>query len=102
MILEKTIKLIKQIYQESEIVPPKLTKVVVGLGYTGVEISTPALKPILGLASTLSSIIKATDCSKIEFAGNITTRNLSELLNWAYEPPSLKKIIGIYKHIIKE
>lgn len=108
MILEKTIKLIKQIYQENEIVPPKLTKVVVGLGYTGVEVLAPASKPILGLASTLSSIINATDCSKINFAGNVTTRNLSELLNWACEPPSLKKIIGIAalnaasQHILKK
>ncbi|MHA2036373.1 MAG: Rossmann-like domain-containing protein [Promethearchaeota archaeon] len=95
MILEKTVKLIKETYDKYDIIPPTLSRVVVGLGYTGVEISSKEFKPILGLASTLSSIINATDCSKIEYAGEVTNNNLSELLKWACESPSLKKVIGI-------
>jgi uncharacterized protein (DUF4213/DUF364 family) len=95
MILEKTVKLIKQFYKIHEIVPPKITKVVVGLGYTGVEVSANSLEPVLGLASTLPSIVNITDCTKIEFAGSLTNRTLLELLNWSYELPSIKKIVGI-------
>ncbi len=95
MILEKTVDLIQQIYKIHKIVPPKVTSVVIGLGYTGVEVSAHAFKPFLGLAATLPSIIKANDCSKINFAGSLTDKTLLELLNWSYEPPSLKKIIGI-------
>ncbi|MFX1600666.1 MAG: Rossmann-like domain-containing protein [Promethearchaeota archaeon] len=95
MILEKTVKLIKQIYKIHKIVPPKVTNVVIGLGYTGVEVTAYAYEPFLGLASTLQSIINRTDCSKINFAGNLTNQPISELLNWSLELPSLKKIIGI-------
>lgn len=95
MILEKTVALVKHIYQVNGINPPKVTNVVIGLGYTGVEVSGYSKKPSLGLASTLSSVINSTDCSKINFAGNLTNRKLSELLEWSYLSPSLKKIIGI-------
>ncbi|MFX1572521.1 MAG: Rossmann-like domain-containing protein [Promethearchaeota archaeon] len=95
MILEKTVKDIKQIYKIHKIPLPKVTNIVIGLGYTGVEVSVHAFKPFLGLAATLPNIIKTTDCNKIKFAGNLTKKNLSELLNWSYEPLSLKKIIGI-------
>jgi len=95
MILEKTIDLVKQIYKIHKIIPPKITKVVIGLGYTGVEVTAYAHEPFLGLASTLSSIINSTDCSKIDFAGKLTEIHLSEVLNWSLVPPSIKKIIGI-------
>jgi len=95
MILEKTIKLVKQIYKTHKIIPPKVTQVVVGLGYTGVEVTTYAYNPFLGLASTLSSITNNTDCSKISFAGNITDFHLKDLLNWSTHAPSIKKIIGV-------
>ncbi|MFX0106420.1 MAG: Rossmann-like domain-containing protein [Candidatus Hodarchaeota archaeon] len=95
MILEKTVELIKQIYKIRKNVPPKATKVVIGLGYTGVEVTAYAYEPFLGLASTLQSIINRTDCSKINFAGNLTNQSISELLSWSLELPSLKKIIGI-------
>lgn len=107
MILEKTVELITQIYKIHKIIPPKVTKVVVGLGYTCVEVSAYAYEPFLGLASTLSSIVSNTDCSKINFAGELTNFSISELLNWSYEVPSLKKIIGIAtlnsvsQHILK-
>lgn len=107
MILEKTVDLVKQIYKIRKIVPPKVTRVVIGLGYTGVEVTAYAYEPFLGLASTLPSIIKSTDCSKIEFAGNLTDKTLSELLSWSYQAPSLKRIIGIAalngisQHILK-
>ncbi len=95
MILEKTVNLIKRIYKIHKIIPPKITKVVVGLGYTGVEVSAYAYKPFLGLASTLQRIIQNTDCSKINFAGQLTNLPLNDVLNWSFEAPTLKKIIGI-------
>ncbi|MFX0082516.1 MAG: Rossmann-like domain-containing protein [Candidatus Hodarchaeota archaeon] len=95
MILEKTVRLIKQIYEDHNIVPPKISNVVIGLGYTGVEVSNSGQKSVLGLASTLPSIINSADCSKINFAGNLTNKKLLELLEWSYLAPSLKKIIGI-------
>jgi uncharacterized protein (DUF4213/DUF364 family) len=107
MILEKTIELVKKIYKIHKILPPKVTKVVIGLGYTGVEVSGYAYEPFLGLAATLPNIINNTDCSKIEFAGKLTEKPLSEILSWALKSPSLEKIIGIAalnsvsQHILK-
>ncbi len=107
MILEKIVNLVKQIYKIHKIVPPKVTKVVLGLGYTGVEVTGYAYEPFLGLASTLPGIIKNTDCSKIKFAGNLTDKTISELLSWSYQSPSLRRIIGIAtlngvsQHILK-
>ncbi len=107
MIIEKTLELIKQIYRIHKIFPPKVTKVVIGLGYTGVEATTYAYSPFLGLASTLPSIIQASDCTKIEFAGDLTEKPLRELLSWSIRPPSLEKIIGmatlnsISQHVLK-
>ena len=95
MILEKTVELLKKIYRIHKIVPPKVTRVIIGLGYTGVEITAYAYEPFVGLASTLSSVLNATDCNKINFAGNLTKRPLSELLNWSFEASSIKKIVGI-------
>jgi len=107
MIIEKTLDIIKQIYKIHKIIPPKITKVVIGLGYTGVEVSAYAYEPFLGLASTLPGIIKATNCSKIKFAGELTNKPLSELLSWSLKTPSLERIIGIAtlngvsQHILK-
>jgi uncharacterized protein (DUF4213/DUF364 family) len=107
MILEKTIKIIEQFYQNQEISEPNLNEVVIGLGYTGVEIYTPQFGEILGVAHTLSEVIKSKECSKIEFPGKLTDKDFYELLKWGQEPPSLKKIIGIAtinaasQHIIK-
>ena len=107
MILEKTVDLIRKIYKVHKIIPPKIAKVVIGLGYTCVEVSAYAYEPFLGLASTLSSIISKTNCSKINFAGELTNYSLTELLSWSYETPTLKKIIGIAtlngvsQHILK-
>ena len=107
MILEKTVNLVKQIYKIHKIIPPQITKVVIGLGYTGVEVTAYAYEPFLGLASTLQSIITKTECSKINFAGKLTNHPINELLEWSLEPPNLKKIIGIAtlngvsQHILK-
>ena len=107
MILEKTINLVKQIYKVHKIVPPKVTQVVVGLGYTGVEVTTYAYNPFLGLASTLSNVINNTDCSKISFAGSLTNIHVFDLLDWSILTLSIKKIIGIAtlngvsQHILK-
>lgn len=107
MILEKTIDLIKQIYKIHKIIPPQITKVVIGIGYTGVEVTAYAYEPFLGLASTLPSIRKNTNCSKIKFAGDLTNKSLNELLSWSLKIPSLERIIGIAtlnsvsQHILK-
>ncbi|MBD3254622.1 MAG: hypothetical protein GF383_05990 [Candidatus Lokiarchaeota archaeon] len=95
MILEKTIDLINQIYRTHKIIPPVIRKVVIGLGYTAVEITPFGFDPFLGLAYTLPDIIKRTNCSKIQFAGKLTSFSLNEMLSWAIEPPNLRKIIGI-------
>ncbi|MFW9999040.1 MAG: Rossmann-like domain-containing protein [Candidatus Hodarchaeota archaeon] len=107
MILEKTVNLVKQIYKIHKIIPPQITKVVIGLGYTGVEVTAYAYEPFLGLASTLPSVIKTANCSKINFAGELTNQPLTKLLDWSIKSPSLKKIIGIAtlngisQHILK-
>ena len=95
MILEKTVELIKQIYRYTKIFPPKITKVIIGLGYTAVEATTYGYDPFLGVAYSLPSVIKQINCSKIEFAGKLTNKSLDELLDWCCGAPSLKKIIGI-------
>lgn len=95
MILERTLELILQIYKYRKILPPKVTKVVVGLGYTGVELSALAYSPFLGVAQTLPNIIHTTDCSKINFAGKLTENSYIELMKWSLGSPSLQKIIGI-------
>ncbi|MFX1448101.1 MAG: Rossmann-like domain-containing protein [Promethearchaeota archaeon] len=95
MILEKTVKLLQHIYKYQKIIPPKISKVVIGLGYTGVELLAYAYDPFLGLASTLPSILKSIDCTKIEFAGSLTDKSFRELMNWSYQGFSLEKVIGI-------
>lgn len=95
MILERTVEFVNQTFISYNIKPPKISKIVVGLGYTGVEVSANIYDPILGLASTLMNVINMTDRSTIEFAGNLTNKTLIELMNWSYEPPSIKRIIGI-------
>ncbi len=107
MILEKTVEHLKQTYISHNIQPPKVSRVVLGLGYTGVEISTQKAGSFLGLAATVPSIVNNIDCSKIEFAGNLTNKALFELMDWSIEPPNIKKIVGlatinaISQHIFK-
>jgi len=95
MILEKTVELLLQIYRYHKILPPKVSRVVVGLGYTGVELTAYAYEPFLGVAQTLPSVIHNTDCSKINFAGKLTEMLFTELITWSLEPLSLQKTIGI-------
>ena len=38
MILENTVKLVLDIYKYHKIIPPRASKVVIGLGYTGYSI----------------------------------------------------------------
>jgi uncharacterized protein (DUF4213/DUF364 family) len=95
MILEKTVELVKKIYKYHKIVPPKITKVIIGLGYTAVEATAYSYEPFLGLAYTLPRVTNRTDCNKISYAGSLTEKSLLEVLQWSYEPPSLKKIVGI-------
>ena len=108
MIIEKTVELVQQIYRYHKIIPPRVNRVIIGLGYTGVEVEAFSYDPFLGLAFTLPGIIQNTDCSKIEFAGDLTNKKLfAELLQWSYGSVSLKKIIGIAalnaisQHILK-
>jgi uncharacterized protein (DUF4213/DUF364 family) len=95
MILEKTVELVKSIYKYHKIIPPKVNRVVIGLGYTGVELFALSYSPFLGLAYTLKSEIKSNTCTKLNLAGKITNKSLTELLDWSYGAPSLQKIIGI-------
>jgi len=95
MILESTVKLVLDIYKYHKIIPPRVSKVVIGLGYTGVELEALAYDPFLGLAATLPAIIQSTNCTKIDFAGNLTNKSFKELMSWSYQPPSLERIIGI-------
>jgi len=95
MILENTVKLVLDIYKYRKILPPKVNKVILGLGYTGVELISYAYDPFLGLASTLPKIIRSTNCTKIDFAGSLTDKSFKELMSWSNRPPSLEKIIGI-------
>ncbi len=95
MILENTVKLVLDIYKYRKILPPKVSKVILGLGYTGVELISYAYDPFLGLASTLPNIIRSTNCTNIDFAGNLTNKSFKELMSWSYQPPSLERIIGI-------
>ncbi|MHA2009327.1 MAG: Rossmann-like domain-containing protein [Promethearchaeota archaeon] len=107
MILEQTVDLIHETYDILKVTPPKVTKVVIGLGYTGVEVISNNHERFLGLTSTLPSVINITDCSKIEFAGNLTSKSVRELMEWSFNPPSIKKIIGlatingISQHLLK-
>ena len=95
MILEKTVELIKQTYVIHDIEPPKISKVVLGLGYTGVKITTQESHSFLGLAATVPSIVDNTNCSKMEFAGNLTNIALFELMEWSFDPPNIRKIVGL-------
>ena len=56
MILENTVELVLDIYKYRKILLPKVSKVILGLGYTGVELISYAYDPFLGLASTLPTI----------------------------------------------
>ena len=95
MILEKTLELLLQIYRYHKILPPKVSKVVVGLGYTGVELTAYAYEPFVGVAQTLPRVNHNKDCSKMNFAGKLTEKPFTEILNWSLKPPSLQKTIGI-------
>ncbi len=95
MILEQTVELLKNIYKYRKIPYPLLRRVVIGLGYTAVEVETFAFDPFLGLAYTLPELIRAPSCSKIEFAGKLTELPLTTLLEWVSYRPSLNKIIGV-------
>ncbi len=95
MILEKTVELINRIYKNHEILPPKISRVVIGIGFSGVEIAAYSYSPILGLARTFPSVINEPSCSKIDFAGKLTEKSHVELMQWSIGPLSLKKIIGI-------
>ena len=82
MILEKTVELVTQIYRYHKIIPPRVSKVVIGLGYTGVELEALAYDPFLGLAATLPAIIQSTNCTKIDFAGRLSDKSFKELMNF--------------------
>ncbi|MHA2181331.1 MAG: enolase N-terminal-like fold-containing protein, partial [Promethearchaeota archaeon] len=95
MILEETVEEVKQIYINHNIVPPIISKVVLGLGYTGVRVSTQEGKSFLGLAATVPSIVNNSNCSKIKFAGNLTNKPIFELMEWSFDLPNIRKIVGL-------
>jgi len=96
MILEKTIELVKRIYRIHKIPFPRVNNIIVGLKYTGVEIATFTQGMILGLCYTLPDFICKKRPKEInKYAGGLTDIPLLELLDWANNSLSLKKIIGI-------
>ncbi|TFF97937.1 MAG: hypothetical protein EU547_02945 [Promethearchaeota archaeon] len=94
MILQKTIELINQKLFGNLKSEVKISQVVIGIGYTGVELRIQE-SPFLGVSYTLLDVLSNKECSKIDFAGILTKRRARELLEWALEPLSIKKIIGI-------
>jgi uncharacterized protein (DUF4213/DUF364 family) len=107
MILKETVRLIEDFYDKQKDLVPEASKIVIGLGYTGIQLNTPSHGKVVGVAYTAPNIIKAQECSKINFPGRLTEKPFHKLLEWAYKPPGLKKIIGVAtlnaasQHIIK-
>ena len=95
MILEKTVELVHQIVKFHKIIPSKVHNVVVGLGYSGVELASFTHGMFLGVANTLPDFIFGETCSKLKSAGKLSEMPLNELLQWSFSAPSLKKIVGI-------
>jgi uncharacterized protein (DUF4213/DUF364 family) len=94
MILEKTFELINQKLSEEKEVHANISKVVIGVGYTGVELNINK-SSFLGVSYTLPEVLTDKECSKINFAGTLTEKSVNELLEWSLDPPSIKKIVGI-------
>jgi len=97
-ILKNTIEKLLSLFERYELQIPSLKKIVIGLGYTGVEVARKEQNEnysTVGLCYTLTSIINKPECTKLENAGNLTQKSTKELLYWCLENPSIKKIVGI-------
>ncbi len=94
MILEKTLDLIEKGTLKTLLVKQEATRIVIGIGYTGVEVLIKG-KSFLGVSYTSPDALNQKECSKINFPGKLTEIPLKELLKWSIKTPSLKKIIGI-------
>jgi uncharacterized protein (DUF4213/DUF364 family) len=107
MILERTVNLIAQIYRYHKIPPPRVSRIIVGSSYTGVEVEAFAYAPFLGLAYTLPSVLKDENQEVYSFIENLPKNAIKVMLKWAFNPLSLKKIIGlatlnaVSQHILK-
>lgn len=95
MILEKTVELIYQIYRSYKILKPKINQIIFGLKYIAVELHAYSYSPFLGLSYVPHNILKSTEYSNIGFDEKLKENRISEILKWSYEPPSIKKIVGI-------
>ncbi len=84
-----------QLYKYHRLPGPRLSNIVVGVGYTGVEIQAFAFPPFLGLAYTLPIALKDIDRTKLDEFGKLTDIKISTLLKWSYEPLSIRKIVGV-------
>lgn len=95
MIVDKTIDKIINMLDGMKEPDLQISNVVIGLGYTGVELKFNDNSTQLGVAYTLPKVFKDKSCTKIDFAGNLTKMKVKELLLWGKNSLNLEKIIGI-------
>jgi len=95
MIIEKTIDKMIDLLDDMKEPIPQVSNVVIGLGYTGVEIKFNNNSSQLGVVYTLTDLFKDKSCTKIDFAGNLTKMTVQELLLWGKNSLNLEKIIGV-------
>jgi uncharacterized protein (DUF4213/DUF364 family) len=93
-IIPKTLEKVKDLLERKSIEFPQLSKIVIGLGYTGVEINVEK-QNFMGLAYTLPDIVSHGTCSKIKLAGKIGEQPLLKILDWCLLRLSIQKIVGI-------
>lgn len=94
MIINSTLKITAQKLFKKYNPKPSVSRVVIGIGYTGVELLIEN-NSYLGVAYTLPDVLSDKECTKIDFAGILTEKPVSDLLQWSLEPPSIRKIVGI-------
>ena len=93
-VISKTLEKVKDIFEVESKKLPQLSKVVIGLGYTGVEINAKG-RSFMGLAYTLPDVVSHEACSKIKLAGRIADHPFLKVLEWCLLPLSIQKIVGI-------
>ena len=95
MILEKTVELLKQIFKYQNIFPPRISRIVIGEKYTGVEVMGFGFGMFVGVAYTMPAFLKNPDFNKTEYVKKIKDVPVDTLLEWSYGAPSIEKTIGI-------
>lgn len=94
-LIPRTLGMVKEIFEGKSVEFPQLSKVVIGLGYTGVEIKVNTKeRSFMGLAYTLPEVVSHETCSKIKLAGKIADQPFFKVLEWCLLPFSIQKIVG--------